>query len=131
MGIMLAEIAAYLVTNGIGTIGTDIFVAEVPDTPNLCVMLFEYAGSPSDHTLDSTRVTNPGLQVRVRGERNQYIAGREKCESVAALLDGLCNTTIGTHFYYSIFAAQEPSFLGLAENNRPEWVQNFRVSRGT
>jgi len=133
MAIMLAEIAAMLQTGGIGTLGATtgwtIRVAEIPDTPNTCVSLYEYAGLPSDLTLDGTRDVTPGLQVRVRGERNGYITARGKAEAVSVLLDGVGNTTIGTHVYKYIFATQQPSFLGLDENQRPQWVQNFRVCK--
>ncbi len=131
MGIMLEEIAAYLITSGICTaLQTDLFVAEVPEKNDLVVMLFEYGGSPSDHTLDGERFLYPGLQVRVRGKRNGYLAGKQKADQVDALLDGLSNTVIGTHRYFSIFANHSPAFMGYAEGgHRPEWTQNFRVCK--
>ncbi len=133
MAIMLAEIAAMLQTGGIGTLGATtgwtIRVAEIPDTPNTCVTLYEYAGMPSDHTHDGTRDVMPGLQVRVRGDRNGYIAARDKAEAISVLLDGIGNTTIGTHVYKYIFSTQQPSFMGLDENQRPMWVQNFRICK--
>ncbi len=133
MAIMVAEIAAMLQTGGIGTIGAttgwSIRVAEIPDAPDTCVSLFEFAGSPSDISLDGARDVNPSLQIKTRGDRNGHIVGREKAEAIALLLDGVGNTTIGTHVYKYIFANHQPAFLGLDENQRPTWVQNFRMSK--
>lgn len=132
MGLMLAEIADFLQTSGVGTKGTTIIIGEVPgkeDTDDLIVMLFETAGIASDHTLDGARDVNPGLMVRVRGKRNGYKAGREKAESVDNLLDGLANTTLGTHIYKFIIASHQPAYIGLDPKDRPEWSQNFRVCR--
>ena len=133
MAIMLADIASRLQNGTIGTIGATtgwtIRVAEIPNAPDTCVSLYEYAGLPSDLTLDGTRDVTPGLQVRVRGERNGYIAARQKAEAISVLLDGISNITINGTKYKYIFATQQPSFMGLDENQRPMWVQNFRVCK--
>jgi len=133
MAIMLVDIAGRLQTAGIGTIGAatgwSIRVAEVPDKPDTCISVFEYAGSPSDISLDGARDVSPGLQVRVRGERNKYITAREKAEAVALNLDGVGNTTINGMVYKYIFANHQPAFAGLDEAQRPWFSQNFRVSK--
>jgi hypothetical protein len=134
MAIMLAEIAAYLQTGAIGTIGATtgwtIRVAETPATPDTAVMLFETGGLASDFVLDGARDVNPGLQVMVRGARNGYITAREKAAAVDLLLDGIANQTIGTHVYKMIRAVHQPAFMGLEPGtDRPQWSQNYRISR--
>lgn len=134
MAIMLAEIAAHMQTALIGTIGATtgwtIRIGEVPNTPDTAVMLFETGGMASDFVHDGARDVNPGLQVRVRGARNGYLTARGKAEDIDDLLDGVANTTIGTHTYKWIRAVQQPIFMGFEPGtDRPEWSQNFRICR--
>jgi hypothetical protein len=134
MGIMLAEIAAHMQTAAIGTIGATsgwtIRVAEIPDTPDTAISLYETSGMASDFVLDGARDVNPGLQVRVRGARNGYLTARGKAEDIDDLLDGIANTVIGTHTYKWIRAVHQPVFLGHEPGtDRPQWSQNFRICR--
>ena len=134
MAIMLAEIAAALATAGIGTLGATtgwtIRLAEIPATPDTAISLYETSGMASDFVHDGARDVNPGLQVRVRGSREGYIAAREKAEDIDDYLDGIANTTIGTHGYKWIRAVHQPAFLGLEPGtDRPQWSQNFRICR--
>ena len=81
---MLTEISTYLATKNVGTVGVDIFLGLMPDKPDTCIALFEYAGSPPDlHWAGEY----PGLQVRVRD--TSYAAGRAKIRNVMELLHGL------------------------------------------
>ena len=77
---MLTEIGAYLATQNIGTVGTDIFLGLMPDQPDNCIALFEYAGSPPDLHWEGEY---PRLQVRVRDK--SYAAARAKIGGVAAV----------------------------------------------
>ena len=87
---LLTEIGAYLATKSIGTVGTDIFLGLMPDQPDNCIALFEYAGSPPDlHWAGEY----PGLQVRVRN--TSYAAGREKIGEIMTALHGLYEQTLG------------------------------------
>ena len=81
---MITEIGAYLATKSIGTVGTDIFLGLMPDQPDNCIALFEYAGGPPDlHWAGEY----PGLQVRVRNKG--YAAARTKIGEVMDKLHGL------------------------------------------
>ena len=86
---MLSEIGAYLVTNNIGTLGTDIFLGLMPDSPDNCIALFEYAGSPPDLHWNGEY---PGLQVRVRN--TSYAAARTKIGEIMTALHGLYEQTL-------------------------------------
>ena len=74
---MLTEIGAYLQSQGIGTLGANVFLGLMPDKPDNCIALFEYAGSPPDLHWEGEY---PGLQVRVRNKG--YAAARNKIEVV-------------------------------------------------
>jgi len=81
---MLNDIGTYLQTKNKGTMGTDIFLGLMPDQPDNCIALFEYAGSPPDLHWNGEY---PGLQVRVRNK--SYAQGRAKIGEIMTLLHGL------------------------------------------
>ena len=145
---MLREIGAYLATKGIGTVGTDIFLGLMPDQPDNCIALFEYAGSPPDLHWNGEY---PGLQVRVRNK--SYAAARTKIGDIVKELHGLYEQTLsgeeetsngeedpmegngkeeepvpatGTR-YLLIKAKGSPEILKRDANNRVELFVNFEI----
>lgn len=124
---LLDDIATYLASKGIGTVGVDLRKGFMPDSPDNLVVLFEYAGEPTEMTMgdgDST-LERPGLQVRVRNK--SYPDGRAKIQSVADTLHGLAETVLGGKRYLLIRANQSPESIGQDANGRNEWVINFSV----
>jgi hypothetical protein len=121
---MLSEIATYLAGQSIGTVDTDLFVGFMPDAPESCVYLDEYAGSPPEWTADGKKLMNPGLQIVARG--TVYSTTRAKLQAIEDLLDGITNTTIGASFYVSIWAGQSIIPMGWAKG-LVKLAQNYRI----
>lgn len=49
---LVAEIAAYLQTGGVGTVGTTIFRHELPETPTICIAVIkDPVDEPSEHVM--------------------------------------------------------------------------------
>ena len=119
---MLTEISAYLATQDIGTVGTDIFLGLMPDQPDNCVALYEYAGSPPDLHWNGEY---PGLQVRVRNK--SYAAARTKIGEVMEKLHGLHEQTLSGTRYLLIKARGSPEVLKRDNNNRVELFVNFEI----
>ncbi len=119
---MLREIGAYLATKSIGTVGTDIFLGLMPDQPDNCIALFEYAGSPPDLHWEGEY---PGLQVRVRNKG--YAAARTKIGEVMDKLHGLHEQTLSGTRYLLIKARGSPEVLKRDANNRVELFVNFEI----
>ena len=119
---MLNEIGAYLATKSIGTVGTDIFLGLMPDKPDNCIALFEYAGSPPDLHWPGEY---PGLQVRVRDK--SYSAGKAKIEQIVRVLHGLHETVLGGTRYLLVKARGSPEVLKRDNNNRVELFVNFEI----
>jgi hypothetical protein len=123
-----SDIAAYLATGGFGTVGTSIFVNTMPATPDNCIAVSVYAGSPPERTHDSSGNDNPSVQVRVRN--TSAGTARTKVEQIYNYLDGISNTTIGSTFYLGIFAINSGAIpMGKDENGRQEYTWNFSVKR--
>ena len=119
---MLSDIGNYLQVQGIGTLGTNIFLGMVPDRPDNCIVLFEYAGSPPDLYWNGEY---PGLQVRVRNK--SYAAARTKIGEVMAALHGLHEQTLSGTRYLLIKARGSPEVLKRDNNNRVELFVNFEI----
>ena len=119
---MLTEIGAYLATKSIGTVGTDIFLGLMPDQPDNCIALFEYAGSPPDLHWNGEY---PGLQLRVRNK--SYAAARIKIGEAMTALHGLHEQTLSGTRYLLIKARGSPEILKRDANNRVELFVNFEI----
>jgi hypothetical protein len=119
---MLKEIGTYLQSQGIGTLGADLFLGLMPDQPDNCIALFEYAGSPPDLHWNGEY---PGLQVRVRNK--SYAAARAKIGEVMNELHGLHEQTLSGVRYLLIKARGSPEILKRDENNRVELFVNFEI----
>lgn len=119
---LIRDIAQILQTNGIGTIGVDIFLGQLPASPDNVVVVFEYAGEPPDLHWSGEY---PGLQILARNK--SYDAGRQKIEQVKNILHGMAETVINSHRFLLIRANQSPFFLERDENNRAIFVCNFRI----
>ncbi len=119
---MLNEIGTYLQTQGVGQLSKDMFLGLMPDQPDNCIALFEYAGSPPDLHWNGEY---PGLQVRVRNK--SYAAGREKIQRIYELLHGLHNQILSGTRYLLIKARGSPEVLKRDNNNRVELFVNFEI----
>lgn len=119
---MAEDIAFYLEAQGLGDTKKDIFVGLMPDQPDNCIALFEYAGNPPDLHWDGEY---PGLQVRVRNK--SYAVGRAKIENIVRVLHGLHETVLGGTRYLLVKARGSPEVLKRDENNRIEFFINFEI----
>lgn len=120
-------------TQGIGTLGTDLFKGLLPDTPDACVALIETGGQASEHALGSAvgapAWEAPSFQVICRAGRRDYSTARIKANDVFKKLDGLVNTTLSSVRYFSIFAIQAPFSLPRDDQERPLLVFNCAVKK--
>ena len=119
---MLKEIGTYLQSQEIGILGADLFLGLMPDQPDNCIALFQYAGSPPDLHWNGEY---PGLQVRVRNQ--SYAAARTKIGEVAKKLHGLHEQTLSGTRYLLIKARGSPEVLKRDANNRVELFVNFEI----
>lgn len=119
---MLDAVGSYLQAQSIGTVGTDIFLGLIPDQPDNCIALFEYAGSPPDLHWNGEY---PGLQVRVRNK--SYAAARSKIGEAMQKLHGLHEQTLSGTRYLLIKARGSPEILKRDTNNRVELVLNLEI----
>jgi len=134
MSIMVKDIADYLATKGIGTVTVDLFYGSEPSSPNDCITVYEYGGSPPDLQAE---LEFPGLQVRARND--SYTSAREKLGAIQTALEQIGNEydptlaegiTINGTFYPSIKAVSGVLPLREDESERTILVQNYTVMKG-
>lgn len=109
------------------TFATDLFVSKEPDTPDAAVTIYDGVGGPPDvqHRLDY-----PGVQVRIRGARNNgYAAAYSLAEDIKLVLNGYAGKIINSTTYVLIRATTDILFLGYDDNDRPMFVINFDIIR--
>lgn len=118
----LDNLGSYLVTQSIGTLGTDIFNNYMPATPDNCVTLYQSGGTAPDNVASWY---NPGLQVRVRN--TDQATGRTKAKTIIDAIHDKTFTSSTTLFEY-VRALNDPYCLGLDANKRWEWTINFEIT---
>lgn len=118
----IKNIAQYLQAQGHGTLYTDIFLSDVPDTPNNVIVINETGGVNPDTYLPTS---SPTFQIYVRNL--SYQSGYTKLKEIVADLHQKANVQLvesGEYFYY-IFLMGEPSSIGKDEKKRKEFTANF------
>lgn len=121
----LNEIANYIHNQGLGTLRTDLFRTDAPNTPDDVIIVSEYGGmAPIRSHSDPANPDEPvRFQVLVRSK--QYQQGRNRIETIYRTLDGITNTVIEGVRYRSIMALQTPFPIGRDENQREQFTVNF------
>jgi hypothetical protein len=114
------DIAEYLEDQGYGTVGTDIFIGWMPDTPTNAIVVTATQGRPPMVLGD---LEMPGFQVRVRN--SAYDSGWTVANNILDLLHALTDATIETRNYYRIDAQGSVTALGRDEKDRDLFSVNF------
>ena len=126
---VLSDLGQYLEAQGIGTQAVDLFLSQVPDSPDDIVTIFEYAGN-APSKMGANR--SPGIQIRTRSK--SYADARQKINDVYLILSAIgdefqdsaaegveINGTLYLHFE----TVQEPLPLGTDSKGRHELALNF------
>jgi hypothetical protein len=121
-----SDIAEWLEDEGVGTVGVNIFVGQLPDEPGPLISLSQYAGRPPPKDWDGEY---PGLQIWGRGPTMEsgyalMFAAFEKLHKAHELSLG----TPSVRYLY-IEANQSIAPMGKDSHGNWEWVQNFIVTK--
>jgi len=117
---LIDDVASYLQTAGVGTVGTDIFKSYLPDSANAGIAVLDTGGmSPNIHV----PLYNPTVQVFIRAAT--YTAGKTKLLAVRTQLHQLANTTMGGTYIYFCLAQSEGGHIGRNDRGQDEFSINF------
>jgi hypothetical protein len=103
-----SDITSRLQTDGIGTSGTTLFWAVMPDSPNDLVAVYETAGPTGEYTKQGPAGTYTRLQILTRSK--SYAAAMTKALAAYSSIDDL-RQTIGSTRYH-IRALHRPFDVG-------------------
>lgn len=124
---VLESVGDYLQAQGQGTLGTNLFLAILPESPDVCVCVYETPGLAPHLTMGTaaTAVDQPGLQVITRAARGDYPAARDKAHAIRALLGAVTETSISGIHILRISPDSSLLPMGEDENGRPMVSVNF------
>lgn len=111
-----------------GTLGTNLFLAVLPETPDACVAIYENSGSSPTFTMGSggIQIDYPMLQIICRGNREDYPTTRDKAESIRVLLATVLEKTVSGVHIMRIEPMGSVNLLGVDPKYRPLVSVNFR-----
>lgn len=130
----LDDIAARLVSQGVGTIGSSIFLgsrAAIPAGDGPYISLTETGGTAPTRIQNQASVATQRPSAQVLTRAKNYVTARAKAKAAYDALDGIFNTTLNGTFYVSVTARQEPTDIGLddAGPGRPMIVFNIDAEK--
>lgn len=126
---ILEAVGDYLQAQSQGTLGTSLFLGRMPDTPDVCVCVYEAAGSLPEMTFGSVGVAidRPIVQIICRASRDDYPTARNRAESIRTLLAGVVNTTLSGVKVMRIEPTGSVNPIGPDEKDRPLVSINFQA----
>jgi hypothetical protein len=85
---LLDAIGSILQTAGVGTLATNLFLSQMPDSPDACVVVLENQGGSPQYTFGSsvTQVDRPRIRVVARASADDYVSAKTKIEAVRSSL---------------------------------------------
>lgn len=120
--ILIEQVGQYLEDQGVGTVGTNIFLGYQPETPDNCVAVILTAGSTPSIDIPTKE---PRFQILIRNTNHE--TGNNKLNTIRDLLHQFKNSELvsGQTYFYYIFAVNEGGTIGRDPNGRDEWSINF------
>ena len=119
------DIKDMIVAAGLGVFGTTLHIASMPDTPDLCIAVYDIAGLSAELNYDWQR---PAVQVQVRGKAGVYTDAHAKITAISALLHGKQETRGGA-VYKLIQQEGDISHVSTDELRRPLLTTRFQIQR--
>ena len=127
---ILEAVGSKLATDGLGTLGTNIFLSLMPDTPDLCTAVYEYSGLTPIDTFGASvniQLDRPSIQVMTRAGRNDYVAARDRAVNVRNALAKVSNSNLSGIQILRIAPLSAINAIGLDEKDRPLVTVSFTV----
>ncbi len=111
-----------------GTLGTNLFLGTLPETPDACVAIYENAGSSPSFTMGTGGIVidYPMLQIITRAGREDYPTARDKAENIRVLLASVLEKTVSGVHIMRIEPMGSVNLLGVDPQYRPLISVNFR-----
>jgi hypothetical protein len=127
MPTVLEAVGTYIDTSSADlTLGTNLFLSKMPESPDFCVAIFEYEGLPPIETFGSAGfvIERPSLQIMVRAAREDYVTARDKAVTLRNLIAAISNTSLSGIGILRVTSMGSVNPLGVDELERPQVIFN-------
>ena len=121
------DIAQILDDEGLGTIGTDIFVGTVPDTEDAPAAAIGVIDTGALFLSPKWKRDELTVQILVRGPRRAYNTGYATAKAVMDTLLGIEPVTVNSHDYVLFVILGGIAHLGNDARDRAMFSINFKV----
>lgn len=128
MATVLEALGTYIDTNrGDLTLGTNLFLSKMPESPDACVCIYEYAGATPMMTFGSTaiQIDKPSVQIAVRAGRDAYVTARDLAVALRTLVAGIVDVTVGSTRVIRVEPTGGVYALSADDLDRPRVVFNL------
>jgi hypothetical protein len=130
---MLSDIGTKLAAATISTqdltLGTNLFLGRLPESPDTCVAIYQYAGlRPLDQLgTAAPNLEQPSLQVRCRA--TSYATAEALANDIWGVLVVILNQTLTSTRYLRVEPQQSPFPLERDTQDRIIFVANYNVTK--
>lgn len=134
---LLDDLGLYLQTEGLGTLGTNLFLGGLPvDAPNVTQVdevaaLVETPGFPAQyvHTPAGVSWEQPVVQPLVRGAPYDYATARDWAQDIFLALGRISNQTLSGTYYFWVVPLQSVWKLRDDDFHRPIMSCQVRIGK--
>lgn len=130
---LLEDIATVIDSNsGTFTLGTNLFIGRLPDSPDLCCAVFQYGGEEPLNMMGGDAmppIEQPRIQVLVRA--TGYSTAQSTITAIWGYLEAILNENLTGDRYLRVSAVQSPFPMERDAQDRIVFAQNFRVQKET
>lgn len=128
MSTILEAVGTYLQTGTYGTAGTNMFYGVLPESPDVCIGVFEYEGLAPMFTMGTAgiEIDRPSVQILVRASRDDYPTARDKADNIRKYLSSVANQDLSGIRVLRIEPVGSVMPMGVDKNSRPIISSNFR-----
>ena len=118
---MLEALADRLQSASVATAGVNLFIGLLPNSPDVCVALYEYAGEqPLEVMVDNAAtLERASVQVIARATRNDYPTARTLIQDVRDTLTAITNEEISGVTFLRVNQNSSINAVGTDDNDRP------------
>lgn len=118
------DFASYLQDQGVGTVGTDIFVNQLPDTPANCIAVYATGGINIEKEVP---VSDDTIQVIVRNKDNSTCTTKAEAVYTACKRKSNINLVGGGVYVLFMNPVAKPQRIGRDEAKRYEASINITL----
>lgn len=126
---MLEALADRLQAASVAFAAQDLFIGLMPDQPDRCLAIYEYAGAQPLEVLvdDMATLERPSVQLISRAGRNDYPTARALIESARNVLTAIANEEISGQRFLRVNQISSINALGVDENDRPQFSLSLQA----